>query len=145
EGLLDHVLQCLGLAVADDDAPYAEIDCLLDLLALLGRILLALEDVQIDAQRLSLTGNAGFIGLEIVALRQVADQRYLDSALVKGRWRTRDSAGGRAGDDSPDEGQAREAEFQYVHSNFSIAKMAISGGHDRFRMSRPARRPARCL
>jgi hypothetical protein len=54
--------------VADDDALHAERDRLLDLLALKARVLLTLEDVQVDAKRLRLPSDARLIGFEIVAL-----------------------------------------------------------------------------
>ena len=91
--LLDHVFHRLRLAVADDDALHAERDRLLDLLALKRRVLLALEDVQIDAERLGLSRDAGLIGLEIVALREIADERDLDAALVERRRRALDAVG----------------------------------------------------
>jgi hypothetical protein len=68
DSLLDHVFHRLRLAVADDDALHAERDRLLDLLALKGRVLLTLKDVQVDAKRLRLPSDARLIGFEIVAL-----------------------------------------------------------------------------
>ena len=91
ERLLDHVLDRLRLAVAHDDALHAERDRLLDLLALERGVLLALKDVQIDAERLGLARDAGLVGLEIVALRQIAHERDLDAALVERRRRALDS------------------------------------------------------
>ena len=67
--LLNHVFHRLRLTMADNDAFHAESDRLFDLFALKGCVLLALKDVQIDAERLGLTRDAGLIGLEIVALR----------------------------------------------------------------------------
>ena len=84
---LDDVFHRLRLAMAHNDALHAKRDRLLDLLALEGGVLLALEDVQIDAQRLGLTRNAGLIGLEIIALREIADERDFDAALVERRRR----------------------------------------------------------
>ena len=93
DSLLDHILHRFRLAVADDDALHAERDRLLDLLALKRGVLLALEDVQIDAKRFRLPRDARLIGFEIVALREIADERDLDAAFVEWRGRALDPIG----------------------------------------------------
>ena len=93
ERLLHDVAERFRQAVVDDDALDAEIDRLQDLLALLGGILAAGEDAQIDAERLGLRFGAGLIGLEEIAGGNVADQRHLDAALVEGRRRAGDAVG----------------------------------------------------
>ena len=82
--LLNDVFYRLSLAMAHDDALHAERNRLLDLLALKSRVLLALEDVQIDAEGLGLARGPRLIGLEIVALRKMADERDLTPPLSNG-------------------------------------------------------------
>ena len=70
--------------MAHDDALHAERNRLLDLLALKGCVLLTLKDVQIDAEGFSLPRDSRLIGLEIVALRKMADERDLTPPLSNG-------------------------------------------------------------
>jgi hypothetical protein len=79
--------------VAHDDSLDAEPDGLLNLLALQRGVLLALENMQVNAQSLRLVRDSRFIGLEIVALREIADERNLDAALVERRRRALDAVG----------------------------------------------------
>ena len=90
----------------------AKIDRLLDLLALQGGVLLALENVQVDAERLGLPCDAGLVGLEIVALRKVADQGEFHAAFVERRRRARDAVGkGRYADAGQRAGQRGALSF----------------------------------
>ena len=87
DGALGGFLHRFRQAVLDDDALHAERDGLVDHVGLKRCVLPAVEHAQVDAERLGLCLDAGQIGLEEVAGRQIAHQRDLDVARLVERRR----------------------------------------------------------
>ena len=84
---LRGILHGFRQPVLDDDAVDAERDRLVHHVGLEGGVLAAVEDAQVDAERLGLGLHARQIGLEEVAGREIAHQRDLDIARVVERRR----------------------------------------------------------
>jgi hypothetical protein len=64
--------------MGDQYALDSEIDRLFDLLSLERGVLLALKDMKVDAKRLGLARDARLVGLEVISLGEIADQRKFD-------------------------------------------------------------------
>jgi hypothetical protein len=106
---LGGFLHGFGQAVLDDDAVDAERDRLVDHVGLQRRILTAVQNAQVDAQRLGLRFDTGEIGLEEVTGGQVPHQCDLDvGGIVEGRRPVLCQR--RQGEDAGGRGQAKGAE-----------------------------------
>ena len=96
-------LHWLGQAMLNDDAVDAKCDRLIDHVGLERGVLAAVEDAQLDAERGCLVFDAGEIGLEKVAAREIAYQGYLDAARLVERGRQALGTGGHLECRRPDE------------------------------------------
>ena len=87
DGAFCRFLHRFRQTVLDDDALDAERDGLVDHVGLKRGVLAAVEHLKLDAERLRLGFDAGEIGLEEVAGRQITHQRDLDVARLVERFR----------------------------------------------------------